>query len=238
MLKSKLELCKAYLLDIVFPNRCPFCEDFIEWDKCVCDSCRTDIQPAIERICHKCGKYPCCCDGRKSYDEVYAALFYDDDKVNDAIYDFKHSGMENLAEYTVEIVEEYLIGKTVDYVTAVPMGKRKQQKRGHNQADILARCVGRCLDIKATDNLLFKKDSKEEQHHLSSAERAENAGKLFSGSDKDLTGKTIILCDDVMTTGSTLEACASILKKMGAGKVIVVVCATTKIDESQKKGDQ
>ena len=234
MPKTFLKNCKAYLLDILFPNRCPFCNEIIMWNKSVCDNCRSKLVNACDKICHKCGCAPCVCDNSNEFDSVYAAVFFDDKNVSNAIYDFKQTGMSNLAEYTAEIVCEHI--SEADLVASVPMGKRKRRERGHNQADILAKCIGECLDIPFEHNLLYKVDTKAEQHHFSERERAERVKDLFYGSNSDLSGKTIILCDDVMTTGSTVNRCAELLKGMGAAKVIVCVCAVTRLDKSQREG--
>ncbi len=232
MLKMLLKKCKAYLLDIVFPNRCPFCDEVIRWNKQVCDDCRATLIPACENICHKCGNEECECDELKNYDNAYAAVFFDDENVSRAIYEFKRLGMSNLAEYTAEIVCKYI--DKADLVTGVPMGKRKRRRRGHNQADILAKCIGEYLNTPFENNLLYKIDTKEEQHNLDEQERQERVNDLFYASDVDLDGKTVVLCDDVMTTGATLNRCAELLKEMGADKVIVCVCAVTRIDNHRE----
>lgn len=234
MRKTFLKNCKAFMLDIFFPNRCPFCDEIIKWDKNVCDDCRETLVPACEKICHKCGNLNCTCDESRNYDNAYAALFFDDENVSEAIYEFKRTGMSNIAMYTAEKVCKYI--DKADLVTAVPMGRRKRRNRGHNQADILARCIGECLDIECKFNLLYKADTEEEQHHFSEAERKERVKDLFYCSDADLSGKTIILCDDVMTTGSTLNRCAELLKEMGADKVIVCACAVTRLEKSREEG--
>lgn len=234
MPKINSKSCKAYLLDIFFPNRCPFCNEIIKWDNSVCDECRNKIINACEKICHKCGNVNCVCDGTKSYDNAYAAVFFDDENVSGAVYEFKRLGMINLAEYTAETVCRYI--DNADFVTGVPMGKRKQKSRGHNQADILARCIGEYLDIPFVNNLVCKIDTKDEQHHFSEEERKERVKDLFYCCNYDLSGKTVVLCDDVMTTGSTVDRCAELLKEMGAAKVIVCVCAVTRFDKSQEEG--
>jgi len=228
MRKTLLKRCKAYILDIFFPNRCPFCSEIIKWDKTACDDCRASLVSACEKICHKCGNLNCFCSEVKSFDNAYAAVFFDDENVSNAIYEFKRTGMSNLAEYTAEIVCKYI--DKADIVTSVPMGKRKRRSRGHNQADILAKCIAEHLDIDCERNLLYKIDTKEEQHQFSEEERKGRVKDLFYGSDVDLNGKIVILCDDVMTTGSTLDRCAELLKEMGAEKVIVCVCAVTRLE--------
>lgn len=234
MHKTFLKNCKAYLLDIFFPNRCPFCDDIIRWDKFVCEGCSNELIDASEQVCHKCGNYSCVCNGTNNFDNAYAALFFDDGNVNNAIYDFKRTGMSNLAEYTAETLCRYIEG--ADVITSVPMGKYKQRSRGHNQADVLAKCVGEHLNTSIKCNLLYKIDTKEEQHLFSEEERKERVKDLFYGSDIDLSGKTVVLCDDVMTTGATVNRCAELLKEMGAEKVIVCVCAVTRHKKSQEEG--
>ena len=235
MPKVFLKSCKAYILDLFFPNRCPFCDEIISWNDNVCDHCRKNLIDASEQICRKCGNCPCECDCVKAYDNSYAALFFDDENVSNAIYEFKRTGMSNLAEYAAEIVCKYI--DNADLVTSVPMGKRKQRNRGHNQADVFARCIAEHLDTYLDKNILYKLDTKEEQHHLSEEERAERVKNLFFINDVALNGKTIVLCDDVMTTGSTVNRCAELLKEMGADKVIVCVCAVTRHKNHRKKGD-
>lgn len=234
MPKINLKSCKAYLLDMFFPNRCPFCNEIIKWDNSVCDECRNKIINACEKICPKCGNINCVCDGSKSYDNAYAAVLFDDENVSNAVYEFKRLGMSNLAEYTAEIVCQYI--DNADIVTGVPMGTRKQKSRGHNQADILARCIGEHLNIPFARGLIYKVDTEDEQHHFSEEKRKERVKDLFYGSNADLSGKTVILCDDVMTTGSTVNRCAELLKEMGAVKVIICVCAVTRYDKSQEEG--
>lgn len=236
MPKTFLRRCKAFLLDIFFPNRCPFCNEIIKWDKSVCNDCGNKLIDANEKICHKCGNVNCECSENYHFDSVYASLFFDDENVSSAIYDFKHTGMSNIATYTAEQLMKYNLELNADMVTGVPMGKYKQQMRGHNQADILAKCVGEYLNIPFKDNLLYKLDTKEEQHLLSAEQRKEHVKELFHGSDTNLDNKTIILCDDVMTTGATLNTCSEILKDMGADKVIICVCAVTRADKSQEEG--
>ncbi len=234
MPKPFLKTCKAFLLDILYPNRCPFCNEIIMWNETVCGSCADKLVPANDKICHKCGGDPCVCGRPNKFDSVYAAVFFGDENVSNAVYDFKRTGMSNLAEYTAETVCKYI--DKADLVTGVPMGKRKMRDRGHNQADILAKCIGEYLDISVGKNVLHKIDTEEEQHHFSEEERAERVRDLFYGSNTDLSGKTVILCDDVMTTGSTVNRCAELLKEMGAEKVIVCVSAVTKLDKSQREG--
>lgn len=236
--KKTLNKCKAFVLDLLFPNRCPFCNDFIVWDKFACKSCADKLQHANNKICRKCGKLYCTCGKEKhNYDAVYASLFFDDINVRKAIYEFKRLGDSNIAEYTSEDTAKCMEREKLekpDIITAVPMGKRKKRRRGHNQAEIMAKCIGVNLDIPYENNLLFKYDTDDEQHYYTTEVRRKRVYDLFYRGECDLSGKSVVICDDVMTTGATLDRCAELLKEMGAEKVIVIVCAVTRLKKPKK----
>ncbi|MGN0675309.1 MAG: ComF family protein [Oscillospiraceae bacterium] len=239
-MKKYLSKCKAFILDIFFPNRCPFCDEFICWDKHICNDCMNSLVPANDKICRTCGKEKCCChDSKLNYDAVFASFFYDDKNVSKAVYSFKHQGIINIAEYTAFDAYRRIKNGNIavpDMIVPVPMSKRKRRSRGHNQAELLGVCIGEKLDIPVRNNLLYKKDTEDEQHIHTAAERIQRVKGLFYCGEEDLSGKSVLLCDDVMTTGATLNECAGLLKSMGAEKVIAVVCAASRLDNSQEKG--
>lgn len=240
--------CRAFLLDIVFPNRCPFCNGFITWDAYVCPDCADRLQDANSIICRRCGYAECvCCDCGKEpvYDMALAPYFFHDEGVREAIYRFKHIGDTNIADAAAENIIRHMENESIkkpDIIVPVPMEKIKQTKRGHNQAELFARCIGKRLDVPVDSKILFKRTGGE-QHRLGRTERKEHAKELFFADQgsTDLTGKTVMLCDDVMTTGSTINECASLLKKLGAASVTAAVCAVTELKDtpentSEEKG--
>lgn len=239
----RLDRCKAFLLDILFPNRCPFCGGFIRWDCFVCESCLKKLAYANDFICRRCGEVSCVCgkgNGVLWYDAVFGSFFFDDENVNvrSAIYQFKHTGEENIAAASAEELHRRLKSDGMprqDIVVPVPMGKKKQKQRGHNQAELFARCIGRYLEIPVKSDILYKYDARDEQHLHSAGERSERVKGLFYAKDKDtdLSGMRVVICDDVMTTGATVNECARLLKALGAESVIAAVCAVTRLD-SQK----
>ena len=77
------------------------------------------------------------------------------------------------------------------------------------------------------DNILFRRDS-EEQHTLGKADRMKNVSAFYCDEKTDLSGKSIIICDDVITTGSTLQRCAELLKKLNAADIYIAAGTTTK----------
>ncbi|MCH5194021.1 MAG: ComF family protein [Oscillospiraceae bacterium] len=229
----------AFLLDIVFPNRCPFCSGFIPWDAYVCPDCADRLRDANSQICRRCGYRDCIChdeDEEIVYDMVLAPYFFHDETVGEAIYRFKKIGDTNIANAAAENIVRYMESEKIpkpDIIVPVPMEKRKQTKRGHNQAELFARCIGKLLDVPVDSRLLFKRKGGE-QHLLDREERIQHARELFYAGSAVLDGKTVMLCDDVMTTGSTINVCAGLLKKLGAAKVITAVCAVTELEDTSE----
>lgn len=237
----RLDRCRAFLLDILFPNRCPFCGGFIRWDSFICENCREKLASANDFICRLCGSVSCVCNKENTvlwYDAVFGSFFFDDENVNvgSAIHRFKHTGEENIAAAAAEELSRRLKTEGMakqDIVVPVPMGKKKQKRLGHNQAELFARCIGRYLEIPVKNDILYKYDTRDEQHSHSARERSERVKGLFYTKNTDLSGMRVIICDDVMTTGSTVNECARLLKAIGAESVIAAVCAVTRLD-SQK----
>lgn len=235
---ARLEKCRDFLLDIVFPNRCPFCDSFIRWDCCICEKCRSELMRANGVICRKCGQSSCICGKSESeYDMAFGSFFFGDENVGRAVYRFKHTGEENIARAAAEDIAERLKTENIpkpDLVIPVPMGKKKRRRRGHNQAELFARCIGKRLDTPVRSDILYKYDTKDEQHLHGAEERRERVKRLFYTKRTDLSGMTAVICDDVMTTGSTINECAALLKNLGAERVISAVCAVTQLDESKE----
>ncbi|MEZ5070020.1 MAG: phosphoribosyltransferase family protein [Bacteroidales bacterium] len=114
-----------------------------------------------------------------------------------------------------------------DLLLPVPLHRKKEKKRGYNQSEILARACGSVLGIPVETRVLLRKDHGTSQTTMSRYERYENVRDSFNLSPgaPDLDGKTLLLIDDVLTTGATLEACAEILLAAFDCKVHVATLA-------------
>lgn len=113
-----------------------------------------------------------------------------------------------------------------DAVTAVPMHRSKVRRRGYNQAELLARQLSRRLALPFEGDLLTKSVERVPQSSLPRAERAANVRNAFVAA-KRAKQRSILLVDDVSTTGETLRACASTLQRAGATRICAVVVAKT-----------
>ncbi|WP_294408587.1 phosphoribosyltransferase family protein [uncultured Ruminococcus sp.] len=215
-----------YLIDIILPNRCPVCSKVIKWDKLVCEKC-IDTLPLAEL--NKSGAEEC--------EMTYSAFVYKD-KVKDLIYSLKYSGASgNFAEYSAMLTAGYMkidgVADKIDIVTAVPMHISKKRLRGGDQAELLAKLTADILGKPADLHLLKRTRDKTEQHMLSARERKQHADMVYIKNPKHgrIDGKTVLICDDVITTGSTMNACARLLKEMGAAAVYGCSAAKTDHDE-------
>ena len=129
-----------------------------------------------------------------------------------------------------------LPGVAFDQITCVPMRTAKEKERGYNQSALLAQELSKLLEIPVHCHLLRKCADTPAQHELKGAERRGNVFGVFEVAKPELTqGKTILLCDDVKTTGATLDECAKMLKLAGAQEVYCACIAVTRKNKSAEK---
>ncbi|MBR2290259.1 MAG: ComF family protein [Clostridia bacterium] len=206
-----------WILNTLFPERCVYCR---KEGKIICKDC-------LEKISHR---YLF----QKVYDDwfdyVFCGSFYKG-VMRAKIHSFKFHQRAYLYKYFIEAclyspkMKKFLKG--YDLIAYVPMHYKKEQKRGYNQAKLLAEELGRKLDIPVME-CLEKKVENKTQSSLSEAERSKNVEKVYSfKNDRDIQGKNMILVDDILTTGATIRACSKILKQNGAGKVCAFAIAKT-----------
>lgn len=225
---------KAYLADLIFPSRCPFCDGFIPYDRLCCEDCFTEILWADENICPRCGKSimkGCLCEKGVKYDLCVPAAYYSGG-VKDSVYKLKFRGDTTGIELYGRLIGKRLeimgLLREIDLAVPVPMAKKNLRIRGYNQAELLTRAIVRGTDIPVNNKLIIRKNVTRSQHDLTAEERQVAVKNQYFSLDTDAAkGKTVLLTDDVLTTGSTLSFCAGLLKeRLGANKVICAVAAT------------
>jgi ComF family protein len=229
------------ILDIIYPVRCPLCgEIIIPKGERICPECRDKLPYIKEPRCMKCSKpieqeeKEYCSDClRKNYrfDKGYAIWVYNDD-MRHSIADYKyHSKKEYAKFYIEEIVRLY--GKCImkfspDVLVPVPIHHSKYLERGYNQADILARGIGRKLGIPVLSQLLIRNKKTIPQKKLSDKERLRNLQEAFQLNENEVKRyhgviTKVLLVDDIYTTGSTIEVCTEVLKSKGISEVYFIV---------------
>ncbi|MCR5553252.1 MAG: ComF family protein [bacterium] len=206
---NSLRLCDDCLAKLIFHNgkTCRFCGTNIKEKELVCERCKSthyNFDSAIS-----------VCD----YNELSAYL----------IKSFKFDGNYYVGETIAKLMAKYFKVRKIkaDYLTFVPLGEDRLKDRGFNQSQVLAELLSTELNIPCID-LLRKVKETPKQSLLSMKERFENLKDAFVVKEKaNLKGKTIILIDDVFTTGTTLNECSLIVKKLKPEKIIAFTFAKT-----------
>ncbi|MCM1523663.1 MAG: double zinc ribbon domain-containing protein [Ruminococcus sp.] len=226
---------REYFLDLLFPSRCPFCGGFIEYDLLCCEECFNGILWADENICPVCGKpliSGCICGKTDIYYDACVPAAYYADKAKQGIYNLKYCGYPHCGEIFGRVIRDRLSGmgllSDVDAAIPVPMTRLRRNVRGYNQSEMIAKAVVRDTDIALETGLLVRRNVKREQHFLGARERFQAvSAQYFAESSDAVRGKTVLLVDDVLTTGATVSYCSYLLKeKLGAGRVICAAAVT------------
>ncbi len=181
--------------------------------------CGKPVKDAEQEYCRDC------LDARHEYDRG-AALWVHKPPVNTSVYQFKFHNRRSFGSfYAKEMAAEYgeaLAGWGIDIIIPVPLYPGKYKKRGYNQAAVLARELGKVLDIPVEERLLKRIRETAPQKNLTPRKRRQNLNGAFSVEKRRrvfLKSRSVLLTDDIYTTGSTVDEAAKTLKKAGAEKV-------------------
>lgn len=226
-----LEVLKESFLEQLFPYTCPFCRKVVSFRELYCTSCAAELSWLDERYCFRCGKLQCeCRESGNQLDGMIAALEYEK-CVSKAILDFKyHHYYQHVKAFTDIILKRYEqmgLKETFDGIVFVPMHPKQLKQREYNHAEVLARSLAKHFQIPVFP-VLKKTKQTAVQHMLSREERRKNVEQAYElAGSPDLKGKTLLLCDDIVTTGSTLNYCSSLLRKCGVERVYGILIAST-----------
>ncbi|NLG88071.1 MAG: ComF family protein [Clostridiaceae bacterium] len=220
-----------YFLRIFFPPRCICCDCVlcVDTTEFVCDGCRKDI-PHISRhlFVNPAGD---------SISNIYCAFDYEKG-VRKAIHHLKFNDRPGNAKILVDmsypLIEEYFAGvpaqlcsaNSHDIAVPVPIHSKRKRERGYNQSELIARSIAKKLNIPVIAGALVKIKNTPPQSSLAKDERFKNLeGAFYVKKPYLIEGKRVLLIDDVITTGSTLEQCGKVLLDSGAVCVDAFVIA-------------
>lgn len=226
-------------LDLVFPARCPVCDEPAPFPELICPACRNTFVPVPEARCRKCGKH--IEDEREEYCRGCRLIMHRFDRgmgvftyqsMAGSMYRFKYAGRREYARfYGEEIVKRlggFIRAWKPDALVPVPVHYTRKQKRGYNQAEVLARVIGAKMGIPVESRLIKRVKKTLPQKFLGDAERQNNLKRAFKIDRNDVKLKIVIIIDDIYTTGSTVDACAAVLKSAGVKKVYFITAAIGK----------
>ena len=209
------------ILDLIFPNVCGGCDEICK--ECLCKLCRLEFDK------FKKGKIISFKD--KYFDELMYLYNYKS-LVRNTIIRYKFNDKSYIYKtFAKEVINCKKICENInmcDIILSVPIHKLRKLERGYNQSYLIAKCIGKNLNIEVKDNILIKTKNNKPQSTLKASNREENILGVYDINIKYLDkiqNKIILLLDDVYTTGSTVNECSKILRKYGAKKVSVLVIA-------------
>ena len=207
-------------LDLLFPPKCPFCRRVLDDPRApLCPKCQPQLpwlekKESFRKVEHTAG--------------CWSPLVYQD-MVRACIHRYKFTPVPALGQPLGLLAAQCALDHpeiAPDVVTWTPLSRKSLKKRGFDQAQLLAREVGRGLGVPVEPLLEKTRETRQQSLLESPAERKANtlgAYRLREG--ENVAGKKILLVDDVVTSGSTLSACAGELKRKGAAEVWCVTLA-------------
>lgn len=216
MIKSvKLYEYLRKTVSVVAPNRCPFCGDVIEAEKYYCPRCFEHL-PFVEKELSP----------PENISRLIACCYYRS-RARKAVLQLKYGCLVYPADTFALMISEKLAGVSADLIVPIPSSRASIRKRGFATAELIGKTVSMRTGLPMVKALGANRNKKE-QKGLSARNRLINAqSAFFIKSGFDLSGKTVVLLDDVCTTGATLSAAAKLLLDAGAKEVIAAVFAKT-----------
>lgn len=203
---------KRKILNLFFPSRCPVCDNIIDVNDCFCPECTKKITSYTENF------------RISGASECFSAFEYNKE-IMPAVFLLKKGNCGNSAHAfgvcLADVLKNNNIPEKTDIIVPVPMSASSLRKRGYNQSELIAETVSAEIN-KPVRCIVQKIRETKEQKSLGKAGRRLNLTNAFQVTE-NITGKRILLIDDICTTGSTLSEIAVLLRKNGAEDII---CAT------------
>lgn len=223
--------------DLFFPKKCINCKKEGSY---LCEDCLSlvEINPYRYCLCEKMEKRDKCesCKNRH-LDRIYSAASFNNMIIKEAIHRFKYGYVKDLAQPLALLILSHLQATNAELdksfvIIPVPLSDKKKRRRGFNQSEEIGKIISGATGIPLPSDTLIKIRETLPQMELGREKRMENIKGCFAiKNEENIKGKTILLLDDVYTTGSTMEECAKTLKLSGA-KEIWGLTVAREVDQS------
>jgi ComF family protein len=229
-----MKLLRSYLADFIsllFPELCPACgTDLMANEQIICTDCLYNL-PLTNFHLQPDNIVAQQFWGKINVDNAYSLYYFSKGgKVQNLMHHFKYKGMHRIGNLLGNVAGEQLIKSNtfnhIDYIIPVPLHKSRLKQRGYNQSTCFAQGLAQKMQTTVEDNNLIRIRATETQTHKSRFSRFENMQEVFVIKDPErLANKHILLVDDIVTTGSTLEACGLQLLKVPGLKLSIATIA-------------
>lgn len=224
-----MNLLQSFLA-LFYPNLCAGCSKILSSpEEVICINCWSDL-PKSFQYKDKANHTAKLFWGRYPLENAFSTfLYYKGNSLQNMVYDLKYRGNQKIGELLgKEIGKEVLLSNIrIDLVIPVPLHPAKLQKRGYNQALSIAKGIQQILSCELDTSSLIRQVNTDSQTRKSKFDRWENVKEIFKLENKlQLEGKHILLVDDVITTGSTIEGCCHTLGQASGVRISVVAIAS------------
>ena len=208
-----------------FPRQCVGCGKVGQF---LCSACIKEMPRLLPPLCPHCGRPQAsgivCASCQQMPGEIdgIRSPFKFDQVIRKAIHELKYRSVRAMSPCLAELLADYVRSNPLpgEALVCVPLHPRRLRERGYNQSALLARDLGKCIGLPVIEDCLLRvKQAKPQVRAADVEERRRNVADAFVCRAEKVTGKQIILIDDVCTSGATLESCAVALKKGGAKSV-------------------
>jgi len=221
------------LISLFYPRLCPACQkNLLQYEKVICSHCLTHL-PETNYHFDKDNPLNDLFKGRVELKQVSALLFYQKGNiVQNLLHQLKYKGQQaigiELGQYYGEKLIQQIDFANIDLIIPIPLHPKKQKQRGYNQSECLAKGLSKSMNIAYYTDILQRESFTQTQTKKDRFNRWKNVKDVFTVTDYErIDGKKILLCDDVLTTGATIEAAAQILVQGTEIELFVVTIATT-----------
>jgi ComF family protein len=218
------------IFDFFLPRLCPSCGNKLTPDEeNICNTCLNNIEPVKEnRLLKEYNKKFRAAGIITGFTSLY--VFAKDKEIQKVIHAIKYENRFRTGESLGKVLGEKILaenrGWNIDLIIPVPLHHLKRAERGYNQSYYISRGVSKKLKTALDDNSIKRIKYTETQTSMNIVERVENISGAFAvRKRKNITGESILLIDDVITTGSTVSECARVLLENGAVKVFAASLA-------------
>ncbi len=216
-----------HLLELFFPPLCPCCNiKLTQEEKHICLSCLYTL-PYTNHLNENNNKLEDFFAGRIPFTRIASLLYFTKGgSTQKIVHEFKYHNNPELALFVGRLcgkkISEHPLSHTIDIIVPIPLHKKRLRKRGYNQSLMIAKGIAEIIDRPIDTNNLIRKINNPSQTKNSRFERWKNTEGIFEIKDSTIyENKHILLIDDVITTGSTLEVCAKLILKSPNSKISI-----------------
>ena len=221
----RLKQLQREVIDLFFPRSCVGCGKVGDF---ICNRCSKKLSRLLPPVCQRCGRpessgmYCRACWGTHNHIHAIRSVFVFEGTIRRAVHEFKYRNLRSIAACLSQYMADYFVEHELaaDVLLPVPMHEMRLKTRGYNQSELLAGQISAMISVPVRGDLIKRvRDDKPQVRTTCAEERWSNMRDAFACVSSEVSGKDIIIIDDVCTSGATLEACAAALKLKGANKI-------------------